>query len=501
MYKLFWMTTYGYLCVGQKHLSTGQKGIQKNSSFCSEWPIRHLKPLGASLLKKLLKNIRTRLHIMTDMQGSILSRRSIIQLFGLAGVGASLFPQQVTQASSTSVNALKIQDFGAVPDIAANNIPAIQAAIDALPAEGGTVLIPAGKWGVTYTEVDGIQLSSNVHLTGVGEASELVVNAQTTRRTHVVRNRDWYQGNQHCRVSNLTINCQGYGQDSSANSWGINGVTFANSMKCSVENLQVLDGRGYGIWLFNSEHCRVMNCYVQDFSDDIELSNNACYNVIQGNIISSTGRRQWSSSGIIAYNHANFNTITSNVITGGFGQGITTASPYGAGHGNVFAGNVLDLYNAVGLLISGERNTFANNYVKTFLQPSLLFDDRDGPILDTTIQGNTLEADVRWANQPRKAAIVLTPMTSSVLISGNTVVSYGGECVRLSGTDVTLQGNQLRTVDTTLSDGVRCSALSRALILGNQVHARDCLVVEDAEGLMIGTNLWHAERLPVVGLQ
>ena len=47
--------------------------------------------------------------------------------------------------SITSANTFYITDFGAVAD-AADNTAAIQKALDAVPGEGGMVVIPAGTW-------------------------------------------------------------------------------------------------------------------------------------------------------------------------------------------------------------------------------------------------------------------------------------------------------------------------------------------------------------------
>jgi pectate lyase-like protein/parallel beta helix pectate lyase-like protein len=115
---------------------------------------------------------------------SILSRRQLLRRGGDAGVGAlvsaavlSLHSQDVTTASDTTRAAaspasdgrapvfVDARDHGAVGDGRTDDTAALQAALDAVGPGGGTVLIPAGRYGVSGTL---LIRHHNVTVTGEG---------------------------------------------------------------------------------------------------------------------------------------------------------------------------------------------------------------------------------------------------------------------------------------------------------------------------------------------
>ncbi len=59
----------------------------------------------------------------------------------------------LTTVPGISTYFLNVQDFGAVPNDTGDDTPAIQSAVDALPATGGTVYLPAGTYRVNTTVV------------------------------------------------------------------------------------------------------------------------------------------------------------------------------------------------------------------------------------------------------------------------------------------------------------------------------------------------------------
>ena len=114
---------------------------------------------------------------------NILSRRQLLRRGGDAGVGAvvsaavlSFHPEHVTNASDTAragVSAsdgrgpvfVDVRDHGAVGDGKTDDTAALQAALDAVGPGGGTVLIPAGRYGVSGTL---LVRHHNVTVTGEG---------------------------------------------------------------------------------------------------------------------------------------------------------------------------------------------------------------------------------------------------------------------------------------------------------------------------------------------
>jgi hypothetical protein len=82
-----------------------------------------------------------------------------------AGTGAVTTTVQAKLRESVSV-----LDFGADPTGATNSQPAIQAALDSLPASGGEVYFPAG----TYLVNTAIRASANTTLYGDGYSSKIM---------------------------------------------------------------------------------------------------------------------------------------------------------------------------------------------------------------------------------------------------------------------------------------------------------------------------------------
>jgi hypothetical protein len=70
---------------------------------------------------------------------------------------------------------INVKQYGAAGDGATDDTAAIQAAIDAVPAAGGTVTFPAGTYIVAPKKTVGIVIKSNLRLAGSGTASVLKI--------------------------------------------------------------------------------------------------------------------------------------------------------------------------------------------------------------------------------------------------------------------------------------------------------------------------------------
>lgn len=78
---------------------------------------------------------------------------------------------------------IDVRDHGARGDGASDDTSAFQRAIDALPADGGTVLVPAGAYVIDPTR--NVRLRSRMHLSMAGEA-RLVAKANRAPRAYVL---------------------------------------------------------------------------------------------------------------------------------------------------------------------------------------------------------------------------------------------------------------------------------------------------------------------------
>jgi hypothetical protein len=432
-----------------------------------------------------------------------ISRRELLRDLTIAGVGTyatSAAALTRSRSLSTTSTVINIVDYGASadPNAPINNVPAIQAAIDALPSEGGGVFVPPGVWHVDYSEVNAIFLDSNVHLFGAGDSSVLNVATKTSSRTDVITNRDWSNGNFQCRVSNLSINCNRHGSYGYGADFRINGITFKNCRESSVGDMKIIDGYGYGVYFFSTKKSTINNCYIRDFNDCIELSNGSTGNVVIGNIIESTGTAFYVSSGIYLFAESDFNTISSNTLNGKFGQGISTASEYGPANGNIFTANSLNLDRTPGIVLSGYGNSYTGNCIKVNGQPSIFMDEVYGGCNDIAISGNLIYSDLKNTESRRKAAILISDLGKSVSINGNTIIAEGGEAIRVLGKDIIITSNQIRNFDLAEGYGVVCQNESDNVIInGNIIEAMNSIVLPEESNIILSNNILKSLQEPL----
>ena len=91
------------------------------------------------------------------------------------GRGTTAVPSAVRGTPAPAQEMINVRQYGAVGDGRTDDTAAIQAAIDAVPASGGTVLFPAGTYIVAPKKTVGIAIKSNLRLAGAGKASVLKI--------------------------------------------------------------------------------------------------------------------------------------------------------------------------------------------------------------------------------------------------------------------------------------------------------------------------------------
>jgi polygalacturonase len=167
---------------------------------------------------------------------------------------------RVAAAVSQLALNVKAAPFNAVGDGVANDTTAIQAAIDALPANGGIVFFPPGAYKVTTP----VTVRSNIVLQGAGRTSTsingsniYVVATPTTGRVDRVLIQDMTLG---LLAGSTGGGCLKVASDSAHGNWlisrvdavGVAGCTdpvvhLDGFITCSVTDVQVTDGGGDGI--------------------------------------------------------------------------------------------------------------------------------------------------------------------------------------------------------------------------------------------------------------
>jgi parallel beta-helix repeat protein len=141
-------------------------------------------------------------------------------------------------AAATVVN---VRDKGARGDGAHDDTAAIQMAIDALPASGGTVIIPDGNYMVDAAR--SINLRSNTHLQ-MTAAATLSALPNDLERSYVLK--VWRADN--VQITGGRIVGERAGHRGTTGEWGY-GINIQASNNVSVVGTQVSDCWGDGIWI------------------------------------------------------------------------------------------------------------------------------------------------------------------------------------------------------------------------------------------------------------
>lgn len=258
-------------------------------------------------------------------------------------------------AGGTPLDTLKVTDFGAIGDGVADDVVAIQTALNTANAGGGgTVLLPRGVYSVSAT----VWMRSNVVLRGMGEDSVIVADGNYVALA--------YSGTAESTITDTIVRdltIRGSGNPSH------NGNTLI-SMNRHVERAWVdqvwLDQAGYDAWhaLMDCRQIYVTRCRITGAGDDglnpggtgggdehssrdIVLSQNhisgAAHDGIHisfnSNGVQATGNTIVDSGVGIGIFHSFYSTIKDNVIRN-CGTGIRNHAP--GSHHIVVSGNLID---------------------------------------------------------------------------------------------------------------------------------------------------------------
>ncbi|GLQ51925.1 right-handed parallel beta-helix repeat-containing protein [Dyella flava] len=148
------------------------------------------------------------------------------------------FAQVMPGAGGPVIN---VRDKGAKGDGSHDDTAAIQAAIDALPASGGTVTIPSGTYMIDATRA--INLRSNMLLQMAPDA-QLTAIPNNLQRYHVIK--VWQVSN--VRITGGRIVGERNGHLGAGGEWGY-GLNIEASNQVSVSDMHISDCWGDGIWV------------------------------------------------------------------------------------------------------------------------------------------------------------------------------------------------------------------------------------------------------------
>lgn len=165
---------------------------------------------------------------------------------GLSTIGVFMWPAKARgwyeQAPPGSGGpTINVRDKGAKGDGTHDDTVAIQAAIDSLPASGGTVVIPSGNYMIDATHA--INLRSNMLLQMATDA-QLTAMPNSLPRSHVIK--IWQASN--VRITGGRIVGERKGHLGVGGEWGY-GLNIEASNHVSVSHMHISDCWGDGIWV------------------------------------------------------------------------------------------------------------------------------------------------------------------------------------------------------------------------------------------------------------
>ncbi|MCX7513930.1 right-handed parallel beta-helix repeat-containing protein [Frateuria hangzhouensis] len=177
-------------------------------------------------------------------------------------------------AATTGAATVDVRDKGAKGDGKTDDTWAIQDAIDALPEQGGTVVVPAGHYMVDATQA--LRLRSNMILQLDPQATiEAIPNAR--KRSHVIK--VWRAANVEIRGGRVVGEREGHTGE--GGEWGY-GINIQASHNVKVSGTHISNCWGDGIWIG-----ALGKGVFQVVSSDVTIEN----------VVSTNNRRQGMSIG------------------------------------------------------------------------------------------------------------------------------------------------------------------------------------------------------------
>lgn len=450
---------------------------------------------------------------------------------------ASLLALVVTFCAAAAQARIDIRDYGATPNssagCAADDRAAIQAALDAVPASGGEVFIPAGVYeiGVPPDTTDGgaLKVKANTRLVGEGKSSILRRCSSLNGRSLLTNNAfmlaspptgfplpaDWSGGDRNIHLENFAIDGAAadldihpndqliwfrFVSDSSVeNTWiynaGNDGIVFEYCRRSSIINNMVFNNNKGGIYAPGSDEVTIVGNRVHDNGFAGIVLGATWSSTVSANVSVHNGFGNGSAGGITLDRGSNYNTVTGNTCDGilfDFGQAGSSASPSPSTY--VRPGN--PMYSSSTFLGSC-FNVVSNNTIWA-TRPNTT-DNIHGIRLsranDNLIVGN----DIHYAN---RSGVQISGGARNV-IRGNRISSSGtsqfpsihvatdpaftpASLPSLGSADNVIQDNFISDERSPqLSTGITVSAASvRTSVLGNTVHVPNALTLETGTELI-----------------
>lgn len=169
---------------------------------------------------------------------------------------ASLDGQGLLTASQRALGWVSARDHGATGNGTTDDTAATQAALDAVPASGGTVYLPAGTYAIQPNP--GLLLKSNTTLIGDGVSTVITIPDATNVEGNLVH----VESVSHCTVRDLVIDGNRANQNpTTPKNYGL---YVGVSTDCSVINVVTRSCSGVGTHVYGSTGVRAVGCLSYD---------------------------------------------------------------------------------------------------------------------------------------------------------------------------------------------------------------------------------------------
>jgi parallel beta-helix repeat protein len=247
----------------------------------------------------------------------------------------------------------------------------INAAIDSLPASGGSIYL---REGIYFLSGNIVISKSNVALIGTGASTVLKIKDTKNADMYVI----YASGRGNLLIQNLRIDGNKANQTS---------------------------GTMYGIYFTSVENSKIIDCWVENLtSAGIFFDYSSNYNTVTGNTAQGN-----SENGIYLYNSSNYNTVTGNTTQGNGWDGICLEywSDYNTVTGNTTQGNGWD---GICLEYWSDNNTVTGNTTQG--------NGWDGICLEYWSNHNTVTGNTAQGNSENGIALL---GSSHNTVSGNTI--------------------------------------------------------------------------------
>lgn len=328
---------------------------------------------------------------------------------------------------------------GARPVIYAELYPSLQAAIDALPAEGGVLQLPPGNFEISEPLVLNLE---DVHVEGVGTASHIHNTNTEGKPALIVQPKDLDQDPKAMQWRVMLSNFRITGNEKSGH-----GIAARNVNEIFIQGVTVSNNGGDGIYC---EYCyedpRISDCL-------ITYNKGTGLNLIKGHdIVVSSNQFEENQDAVRCIDGYNL-CMTGNCLDDHLGNGVVIEYTYGS----VLSGNMIEECQGTAVILDRDCYgiTISSNVIAHNFSGGVDLRDAHG----STVSANTFTI-------VKKSALRIGPNSGRITVTGNNFSNsfLGDGSIRRQKNDEEAGGLVLEgTSDVTITGNVFSGLTTKAV--------------------------------------